>query len=132
MFYDNKETSLYETHHEESDDSSGLLFENLVEEKKKEDEKKPDRLISSVFDRIFSRVERVLIVLLHEYLSEVEAASYLRLSDPEGEGRSTIRNYALRSKTLTFAKIGRNGLIFSKTDLDNFLRSKKVITHQDV
>lgn len=116
----------YENHQDDT------LFKNFNISEKTEDENESRKKLSSVFDRIFNRVERVLVILLHEYLSEVEAASYLRLSDPEGEGRDTIRNYALRSKTLTFAKIGRNGLIFTKTDLDNFLRSKKVISHRDV
>lgn len=106
------------------------IFENLYSDQL-EDEN-AQKTPSSVLERIFNRVERVLVILLHEYLSEVEAASYLRLSDPEGEGRNTIRNYALRAKTLTFVKIGRNGLTFTKTDLDNFLRSKRVISHRDV
>jgi len=113
-------------------DQDDTLFKNFNISEKQEDEKEPRKTLSSVIDRIFNRVERILVILQHDYLSEVEAASYLRLSDPEGEGRDTIRNYALRTKTLTFAKIGRNGLIFTKTDLDNFLRSKKVISHRDV
>ena len=108
------------------------LFNNLNNSEQLEDEKETKKKLSSVFDRIFNRVERILVILQHEYLSEVEAASYLRLSDPEGEGKNTIRNYALRAKILAFAKIGRNGLIFTKTDLDNFLRSKRVISHRDV
>lgn len=113
-------------------DNPDLLFDNLIEEEKTEDEKQEKRFFSSSIDYVFNRIERVLVVLLHEYLSEEEAAVYLRLPDPSGAGKETIKNYALRAKTLAFAKVGRNGLIFSKTDLDNFLRSKKVITHRDV
>lgn len=118
--------------HSETEWEENMLFQNLDSSEQTEDEKEPRKTLSSVIDRIFNRIERILIILQHEYLSEVEAASYLRLSDPDGEGRDTIRNYALRSKTLTFAKIGRNGLIFTKTDLDNFLRAKKVMSHRDV
>lgn len=114
------------------EEDQNTLFKNFDNSEQLEDENVPKKTPLSVFDKIFNRVERVLIILLHEYFSEVEAATYLRLSDPEGEGRSTIRNYALRTKSLAFVKIGRNGLIFTKTDLDNFLRSKKVISHRDV
>ncbi len=85
-----------------------------------------------VFERILNRVERLVVVLYHRVFDEVEAAMYLRLPDPETRGRETIRNYALRSKKLSYYKIGRNGLTFLKADLDLALDRFKVHSFRDL
>lgn len=85
-----------------------------------------------VFERLLNRVERLVIVLYHKIFDEVEAAMYLRLPDPENRGRETIRNYALRSKKLSYYKIGRNGLTFLKADLDLAMGRFKVQSFRDL
>ena len=85
-----------------------------------------------VFDRVLNRVERLVIVLFHKIFDEVEAAAYLRLPDPEHRGRETIRNYALRSKKISYYKIGRNGLTFLKADLDLAMGRFKVQSFRDL
>ena len=84
------------------------------------------------FERLLNRVERLVIVLCHKIFDEAEAAAYLRLPDPENRGRETIRNYALRSKKISYYKIGRNGLTFSKADLDMALERFKVQCFRDL
>lgn len=76
-------------------------------------------------NHVLNRLEQVCILLGHNYFNEVEAAKFLRLPDPEGSGKETIRNYALRHKKLSFHKVGRNGLIFQRSDLVEFLRLQK-------
>lgn len=85
-----------------------------------------------IFERLINRVERLVVVLYHKVFDEVEAAMYLRLPDPERRGRETIRNYALRSKKLTYYKIGRNGLTFLKADLDLAIDRFKVHSFRDL
>lgn len=79
----------------------------------------------SVARYVFDRIERLQIIQKSEVFNEVEAAIYLRLPDPETSGRQSIRYYALTAKELSFIKIGRDGLLFRKTDLDSFLENKK-------
>ena len=85
-----------------------------------------------IFERLLNRVERLVVVLCHKVFDEVEAASYLRLPDPEFRGRETIRNYALRSKKISYYKIGRNGLTFLKSDLDLAMDRFKVQCFRDL
>lgn len=96
---------------------SQKLFDNLKKEKKTVDENKTTSVLD-VVDRIFDRIEQICSLMCNEYLNEEEAARFLRLTDPKNKGRLTIRNYALRSKKLSFAKIGRTGLLFKKKDLE--------------
>lgn len=86
----------------------------------------------SFFEHLLNRVERLVIVLCHKIFDEVEAATYLRLPDPENRGRETIRNYALRSKKISYYKVGRNGLTFLKADLDMALNRFKVQSFRDL
>lgn len=85
-----------------------------------------------IFERLINRVERLVVILYHKVFDEVEAAMYLRLPDPEHRGRETIRNYALRSKKLSYYKIGRNGLTFLKADLDLAIDRFKVHSFRDL
>lgn len=85
-----------------------------------------------IFERLLNRVERLVVILYHKVFDEVEAAMYLRLPDPEHRGRETIRNYALRSKKLSYYKIGRNGLTFLKADLDLAIDRFKVHSFRDL
>lgn len=85
-----------------------------------------------IFERLVSRVERLVVILYHKVFDEVEAAMYLRLPDPEHRGRETIRNYALRSKKLSYYKIGRSGLTFLKADLDLAIDRFKVHSFRDL
>lgn len=78
------------------------------------------------------RIERLAVILWHDKLDEIEAAMYLRLSDPYGKGRETIRYHALRSRKLSFHKIGKSGLIFLKVDLDKALKHFKFESHRDL
>ena len=87
---------------------------------------------AGVFERLLTRVERLVVVLYHKIFDEVEAAMYLRLPDPENRGRETVRNYALRSKKISYYKIGRNGLTFLKADLDLAIDRFKVQSFRDL
>lgn len=63
--------------------------------------------------------------------NEIEAAEYLRLVEPCGSGRQSIRYYALTAKTLAYVKIGRDGLLFLQDDLDLFVKNQRVQTHRN-
>lgn len=93
------------------------LFDNLIDEKKYD--------LTKTINHIFKRIEQVCILLGHDFFNEVEAARFLRLPDPENSGKEVIRNYALRHKKLTFHKVGRNGLIFQRKDLMDFMETQK-------
>ena len=60
-----------------------------------------------------------LIALNHHVFNEREAAFYCRCSS------DSIRYHALRSRKLTFCDFTKEGLIFLKTDLDNFLQASR-------
>ena len=87
------------------------------------EEKKSFSMTTTIFqkvvDHVFDRVERILVILNHEVFSEIEAAIYLRLPDPEGSGRQSIRYYALNAKQLPYIKIGRDGLLFQRSALNS-------------
>ena len=56
-------------------------------------------------DNVLERIEKLIVVLCHGLFDEVEAAMYLRLPDPYGKGRETLRNYALRTRKISYYKI---------------------------
>lgn len=119
----------------DSEDDSEI-FENQIESYNENEldfqsEELPT-ITLGIFDRLLNRVERLVIVLFHKIFDEVEAAAYLRLPDPEHRGRETIRNYALRSKKISYYKIGRNGLTFLKADLDLAMNRFKVHSFRDL
>ena len=60
-----------------------------------------------------------IIALNHHVFNEREAAFYCRCSV------DSIRYHALRSRKLTFCDFTKEGLVFLKTDLDNFLQSSR-------
>lgn len=96
---------------------SHLLFDNMNNEKKTVDEKENVDVLN-VVNNVFDRIEQICVLLFNDFLNEEEAARYLRLVDPKNKGSATLRNYALRSKKLSFAKVGRTGLLFNKKDLN--------------
>ncbi|MBL6988674.1 MAG: helix-turn-helix domain-containing protein [Bacteriovoracaceae bacterium] len=106
------------------------LFDNLIKIPLTDEDKTP--IVLSFIESLLDKYIKLQIILKHDIFNEVEAATYLRLSDPQGAGRNTIRNYALRSKMLSFYQIGRNGLTFTKSDLDNFLNSRKVKGYREL
>jgi hypothetical protein len=106
--------------------NSDSIFENLNNSKKQVDENHRD--ILDVVDKVFDRIEKIVSPIFNEYFNEEEAARFLKLSDPSGSGKQTIRNYALRSKKIPFAKIGRGGLLFHKQDLDKLFQLLKTET----
>lgn len=96
------------------------LFDNQISRKKKF-----SFGLLDLADRILNRVEQVCILLGHDYFNEIEAAKFLRIPDPCNVGRETVRNYAIRWKKISYHKVGRNGLIFHRADLENFLKNQK-------
>jgi len=113
----------------ENDQST--LFKNLNNSEKTEDENEKNFFLN-VVDCVFGRLESFLVLLKHDYFNEVEAAMFLRLDSPQTVGRDTVRNYALRSKKLSFIKIGRTGLIFSRKDLEKFIESQRLECFRDL
>ncbi len=102
------------------------LFDNLNREKKIEDENNftnQEIRSPSFFDSIFNRLERVCLLLWGDFFNEEDVARLFRLPDPAGKGKETIRNYALRSKKLPFAKAGRHGLLFHRKDCEKLFHS---------
>ena len=107
-----------------------LIFLNRIVE---QSQKIPfNNSVQSVFEKYFERLERLTVILWHDKLDEVEAAMYLRLSDPYNTGAETIRYHALRTRKIAFHKIGRTGLIFTKADLDKALKNFKFESHRDL
>ncbi len=106
---------------------SNTLFDNLNDSKKTVDENDLKNIEGlkrpSIIDSIFNRLERVCLLLWGDFFNEVDVARLFRLPDPEGKGKDTIRNYALRSKKLPFAKAGRNGLLFHREDCEKLFHS---------
>ena len=109
---------------------SELLFNNLIEEDKNTNNNFLDLLLIKIIDHVFNRIEKLQIIKKCEVYNEIEAATYLRLSNPESSGRQSIRYYALNAKQLTYLKIGRDGLLFTKSDLENFLENQKVQSYR--
>ena len=68
---------------------------------------------------IFENQIEAMIALNHHVFNEKEAAFYCRSSV------DSIRYHALRSRKLTFCDFTKEGLVFLKTDLDNFLHSSR-------
>lgn len=107
-------------------ESENAIF-NILKERKKNEDENTKSFSLNVVEEIFRNVERIQILLKHNIFNEIEAAYFLRLPNPETEGRKTIRNYALRSKKLSYIKIGRNGLTFSRKNLEDFVQ---LLTHE--
>ena len=122
----------------ENKESDIVIFDNLIESSNENEldfqveESQVSNVKLGVFERLLNRVERLVVVLFHGIFDEAEAAAYLRLPDPEHRGRETIRNYALRSKKISYYKIGRSGLTFLKADLDMALGRFKVQCFRDL
>lgn len=113
------------------EEDQNKLFKNLHNSDKTEDENGKNFFLN-VVDSVFGKLESFLVLLKHDYFNEVEAAMYLRLESPQTIGRETVRNYALRSKKLSFIKIGRTGLIFSRKDLEKFIESQRSECFRDL
>ncbi len=118
----------------ESNDSAMLFKKQITDELK--DEKNLSTNIGTtiikVADHIFDRIERLQIIRKCEVYSEAEAAVFLRLPDPEHSGRQSIRYYALTARQLSYVKIGRDGLLFTRPDLEDFLKNQKVQSYRDL
>ena len=77
----------------ESDESEVTIFDKKIESVSDNEldfrSKEPPVLNAKlgVFERLLNRVERLVVVLFHKIFDEVEAATYLRLPDPEHQGR---------------------------------------------
>ena len=74
---------------------------------------------ASTDDSFFDNRIEMIMALNHHVFNEEEAAFYCRCSV------DSIRYHALRSRKLTFCDFSKEGLVFLKTDLDNFLRSTR-------
>jgi len=114
----------------ESESSEPSLFLNRIDEKSQKNSINDP--IQEFLENALDRLERLAVILLHDNFDEVEAAMYLRLPDPFGKGLETIRYHALRSRKLSFHKVGKNGLIFTKADLDKALKLFKLESHRDL
>jgi len=113
------------------DNNSDLLLieKRIVENRQKNSVNEP---FQGFLEKILERVERLAVILWHDKFDEVEAAMYLRLPDPFGKGAETVRYHALRTHKLSFHKVGRNGLIFTKADLDKSLKLFRFESHRDL
>ena len=85
-----------------------------------------------MFEKTLERIERLTVILWHDKFDEIEAVMYLRLPEPYNAGAETIRYHAFRTRKLPFHKVSKNGLIFSRADLDKALKLFKFETHRDV
>lgn len=106
--------------HPEDEKFWGRIFNNLesyqtVDENTQVKERPSG--FSLIIERIFDRVEQIALNHWGEYFNEEDVARLLRIPDPTGEGKRTVRNYALRSRKIPFAKIGRQSLLFHKKDI---------------
>lgn len=115
---------------EQIEESESLIFLNRIAEYSQKNSFNDD--VQEPHKKILERIERLAVILWHDKFDEVEAAMYLRLPDPYNTGADTIRYHALRSRKLSFHKIGKNGLIFTKTDLDKALKLFKLENHRDL
>lgn len=78
-------------------------------------------------DEIFeNRINLKLQLILHHHVfNEQEAAFYCRTNV------ESIRYHALRSRKLSFCDFSKGGLVFLKTDLDNFLTESRKKSYRD-
>ena len=109
------------------------FFYNLINGNKTEDEKLKKinlfQKIGLIFEYIFNRIERICLMIWGNYFNEEDLAILFRIPDPRGAGKNTIRNYALRSRKIPFAKVGRQTLLFNKKDIERLyeaLRSESI------
>lgn len=123
-------------HLHQKDGGSLKLFTNEIQ-RQLEDENSTlsgnfTAFVKDVLKYFFDRYEQLEIRRKSDVFSETEAAIYLRLPDPECAGKNSIRYYALQSKQLSYVKVGRDGLLFMKSDLESFLNNQKVTSHRDL
>lgn len=71
---------------------------------------------ASTDDLLFENRIEMIIALNHHVFNEKEAAFYCRCNV------DSIRYHALRSRKLTFCDFTKEGLVFLKYDLDEFLQ----------
>lgn len=115
---------------EQTEESESALFLNRIVEYSQKNSFNDET--QGLSEKILERMERLAVVLWHDKFDEVEAAMYLRLPDPHTAGAETVRYHALRSRKLSFHKIGKNGLTFTKADLDKALKLFKLESHRDI
>lgn len=113
----------------EKEDFELSLFLNRIEKNGQKNSFNETR--QGILDRVLDRLERLAVILWSDKLDEIDAAFYLRLPDPYNKGAETIRYHALRSRKLSFHKIGKTGLTFTKADLDKALKLFKLESHRD-
>jgi len=109
----------------EYEEKKEITLSNNLKSERKLDENNPVGLLK-IAEYALANLTKLMFVLKHNIFSEEEAAMYLRLEDPNGKGKQTIRYYALRARILSYSKIGRDGLIFLKIDLDDFVKNQRV------
>jgi hypothetical protein len=117
--------------HSQRLNASDSFFNILIGEDKNTDNKILDSFLIKIIDHVFNRIEKLQIIKRCDVYNEIEAAIFLRLSNPETSGRQSVRYYALNAKQLTYLKIGRDGLLFTKSDLENFLENQKVQSYRN-
>ena len=76
-------------------------------------------------DQFFDKFNMLQLILRHTVFNVSEAAFYCRT--PE----ECIRYHALRSRKLTYLKITKDGLVFLKSDLDQFLSDARTMNYRD-
>lgn len=111
------------------------LFNNQIQDELKDEKNLSSKITTTIIkvaDHIFDRIERLQIIQKCEVFNEIEAAIFLRLPNPEQSGRQSIRYYALTAKQLSYIKIGRDGLLFTRTDLEDFLKNQKVQSYRSL
>ena len=115
-------------------DPESSIFDNLIKEKIDEKTHKGFciNFMSEIIDKIFNRIEKICIILWGTYFNEEDVAYLFRLPNPKGSGKETIKNYALRSKKVSYAKAGRNGLLFHRDDLDRLYKGLKSESVRDL
>ena len=67
------------------------IFDNFNDSKKTVDEKLNSDVLN-LNEVLINGLESTLQLLWGEYFNEIEAAKFLRLPDPEGRGKNTIKN----------------------------------------
>lgn len=73
----------------------------------------------------FENLIKLQLVLRHTIFNEEEAAMYLRCSV------ESVRYHALRSRKLSFLNFSREGLVFTKADLESFIKNARIEGFRD-
>ncbi len=76
-------------------------------------------------DLLFDNLEMTWMTLRHQVFNEDEAADYCRCKV------ECIRYHALRSRKLIYCDITKEGRVYLKSDLDEFLKSSRKLNHHD-